>query len=116
MRRPPAIFRRSRLCLAAVASVLALALGACAGADVVGPREASERAQLVIDCEVEDASVWVDGRYLGPIGALGGGVMLSPGTRRVEIRHDDYHTHYARITLEPQEQRHVEVHLAPELR
>jgi hypothetical protein len=114
VRRPRAISTDGAR-LAALAA-LALLLCACAGAGVVDDGEPSQAARLVLDCDVGDASVWIDGRYIGEVGHLEGGIPLSPGTRRVEVRHDHFHTYYERITLEPHERKRVEVHLARELR
>ena len=108
--------RRSWTAASLVAATLLVAtLAACAGAAGPGAREPSQTALVLLDCEVADASVWVDDRYLGEIGPLSGGVALAPGTRRIEVRHDRYHTYYARIALDPHERKTLQVHLAPEL-
>jgi hypothetical protein len=93
----------------------ACALGACAGADVAPDREPGQAARLLLDCEVADASVWIDDRYVGEVRHLRSGVSVAPGTRRIEVRHDHYHTYYARIAFEPLERKRLEVHLAREL-
>ena len=56
-------------------------------------------AILLVRAPVPDASVWVDEKLLGEVGALPGGVELRPGDHRVEIRHDRYHTRYFLLKL-----------------
>lgn len=113
--RRVSIDRHGAAPLALALAVAALA-GSCAGAPGSAAREPSETARLVLDCDVEDAEVWIDGHYIGAIARLRGGIDLAPGPRRIEVRHERYHTFYTRIALEPHERRDVNVHLARELR
>jgi hypothetical protein len=65
---------------------------------------------------IRDAALWVDGRYVGTLEALRGGVAVEPGPHRFEIRHDDYFSYYAELTLAPRQRRRLTVDLSPVLR
>jgi hypothetical protein len=65
---------------------------------------------------ITDAALWVDGRYVGTLEALRGGVAVEPGRHRVEIRHDDYLSYYAELTLSDGQRQRLTVELAPILR
>lgn len=93
---------------------LLLGLGACAGSRSTGARAVAQRddAVVVIECPVADAELWVDDRYVGQVGRLGGGIALGAGEHRIELRHDRYHTHYQAITVASRERRTVVVQLA----
>ncbi len=82
-----------------------------------GRRAAIPRGDAVIkfDCPVRDAELWVDDRFIAEIGHLGGGIALSPGAHRIEIRHDRYHAHYQEIAVKRRERRTLEVDLAERL-
>ncbi len=104
--------------LAGVAGLVALlgltALVACGPPSPATAPEAPQ-AGLFVAGDVPDASVWVDGRYVGSVEQLEEGVSVAAGARRIEVRHDDYHTFYERLELKPGERRRLRVHLAPEL-
>ncbi len=68
-----------------------------------------------IRTEVKDAALWVDGRYIAPIDAIPGGVSVTPGVHRFELRHDDYFSHYEQLELAPKERRTLDIQLAPVL-
>jgi hypothetical protein len=70
-------------------------------------------AIVIFHADVPEAALWVDGRYIGPIGSLKGGVQLSPGPHRFELRDDAHFSHYAELVLEPRDRKVLEVHLAP---
>ena len=72
-------------------------------------------AVLRVRAPIADASIWVDEKLLGEVGALPGGVELRPGDHRVEIRHDRYHTRYFLLTLASGEKKTLDVTLAEEL-
>ena len=97
-------------------SVLVWLAVACGGSQRV-PSGAVERndAVIVIECDVADAVVWVNGREVRQIRDLSGGLALSPGDHRLEIRHDDFHTSYLELTLAARERREVHIDLAPVL-
>lgn len=107
-----------RLPAAAVSVALAVALVASCGpsARPAGRAANPDAARLILTCPVADADVWVDGRYIAPCGALGRGLRLEPGERRLEVRHDDHHAFYAILDLAPRERRALTVDLAEILR
>jgi hypothetical protein len=98
--------------LRAAALVLGLVLGLVACSGRQGPAR-TEHAVVVVHSELADAALWLDGRYIGPLGSLRGGVAVAPGPHRVEVRHDEYFSYYAEIELGPRERRTIEVQLAP---
>lgn len=80
-----------------------------------GPRGADRKntAVLRIRCDVPDAVIWIDDRMAGLVSDVpGGGIRISPGLHRLELRHDRYHSRYLEVTLERGEERTVEVKLA----
>lgn len=94
---------------------LALALllvAACGARSTPAPED---DAVVIVKVDVEDASLWVDGRYVGPIGSLRGGVAVEPGVHRFEVRHDEHFSHYAELELAARERRTLVVDLAPVL-
>jgi hypothetical protein len=94
--------------------VLAFALAACGGAK---PTQAPERenAIVVFKANVRDAQLYVDGRFVGPLDAIGGGVSVAPGTHRFELRHEEYFSTYLELTLAKAERKKLELELAPVL-
>lgn len=95
--------------------VVALLATGCPGARTGDPG-GDDDAVVVIRCDVKDAELWVDGRYFREIVEIPrGGVRMPPGMHRVEIRHDDYFSHYAELELAPRERRTLDVNLAPVL-
>ena len=96
----------------AVAFAFTLIAGLASGCPG-GGREASRDtgdAVIQFDCPVADAEVWVNGRYLAD--ALRRGISIAPGTHRIAVRHDRYHTFFAEVTVRKREHRVVEVRLA----
>jgi hypothetical protein len=91
-----------------------LLAGACAGTPARDPsRRDADDAVVKIETEIEDASLWVDGRFIGPIGGLRGGIAVEPGRHRLELRHDAYWSHYEELDLAPRQQVSLVVELAP---
>lgn len=94
----------------------ALALGACGGNRALDPsRIDADDAIVKIDTPVADAALWIDGRFIGPIGALRGGFAIEPGRHRLELRHDAYWSHYEDLELAPAQRLSLVVELAPVL-
>jgi hypothetical protein len=94
------------------ALVLVVLFAACSGPKVSqpGPRE---HAIVVLKSNVRDAQLYVDGRFVGPLDAIGGGVAIAAGTHRFELRHQDYFSSYLELTVEKAERKRVQVDLAP---
>ena len=70
-------------------------------------------AIVVIRTEAAEAVLWLDGRYIGPIASLKGGVAVAPGAHRIEIRDDAHFSRYLELQLAPRERKVIEVELAP---
>jgi hypothetical protein len=73
-------------------------LTACAPATAAN-RVTSSAAIIYITSNVGDAQVYVDGRFIAPLDALGGGIAVAPGTHRVELRHDEYFSSYREVQV-----------------
>ena len=56
--------------------------------------------------------MWVTERRVGFVIDLDGGIALSPGKHRLEVRHDRFHTHYRMLELAPKQRTTVPVELA----
>ncbi len=103
-----------RVCVALVA--VAIAAAACGGSTHAVRDQRDDDGVVTFECEVGDAEVWINDRRIGLIGDLRAGVALTPGKRhRLEVRHDDFHTHYAELEVAVKERRAVRVELAPRL-
>ena len=95
----------------ALAAASPLLLSACGGAS--RGRPASRDAVVLLDCNVPDASLFVDGRFLAPVSLVRGGIALSPGVHRLELRHDAYLGRFLQLTLLPAERIRVDAQLFP---
>jgi hypothetical protein len=93
-RRPPGS-AADRLKRALGAGLLAALCGCGATATVLRPD-----AQLVVDCPVADARVYVDEVLAGRAADLRGrAVQVRAGARRVEVRADGYFTSYREVAV-----------------
>jgi hypothetical protein len=93
--------------------VLVLALAACGGtASQVGGVK-REDAIVQLKSNVRDAQLYVDGRFIAPLYAIGGGVAVVPGTHRFELRHEAHFSSYLELKLARSERRQVTLDLAP---
>lgn len=90
-----------------------LALLVACGPKAVQTGVTREDAILSIKSNVRDAQVYVDGRFVTPLDAAGGGIAVTPGTHRFELRHDEYFSSYLELTLAKAERRKVSMELAP---
>jgi hypothetical protein len=96
----------------ALAIAFALLVGVQAGCPGGARNAGSDSGEAVIQfqCQVSDAEVWVNGRFLAD--ALRRGISIAPGTHRIAVRHDRYHTFFAEVTVRKGERRVLEVRLA----
>jgi len=96
------------------AALVLVALAACG--PKVGPNGVTSSDAIVqFKSNVRDAQMFVDGRFIAPLTALGGGVAVEPGVHRFELRHDDYFSSYLELSLGKAEHRKVAMDLAPVL-
>lgn len=72
-------------------------------------------AIIQVRSNVRDAQVYVDGRFVAPLHAVGAGIAVEPGFHRLELRRDDYFSSYLELELARAERRKVRVELAPVL-
>ena len=95
-------------------ALMLVALASCG--PKLGPNGiSSDDAIIKVTSNVRDAQVYVDGRLIAPLGALRGGVAVSPGTHRLELRRDDYFSGYRELTVARAERKSVAIDLAPVL-
>lgn len=95
------------------ATILGLALAACGGT-MRDPSKPDENDAIVrVRTDVKDASLWVDGRFIGPIAGMRGGVAIEPGKHRFELRHDEYFSHYEELDLAPKQEVQLDIEMAP---
>lgn len=92
------------------AGALGLVLG-CGGA--ARGRSASTDAVVVITCNVREAALFVDGRFIAPVGLVAGGVAVAPGHHRVELRHQEYLGRFLELDLAPAERRVISTEMFP---
>jgi len=93
---------------------VAVVLAAC------GPKPAphgvtASDAVVYLKSNVTDAQVYVDGRFVGPIGVLRGGIAVDPGKHRLELRREDYFSRYVELDLHRAERKQLQLELAPVL-
>lgn len=99
-------------------SRLAAVLVACAAAAACGPKPAPnavtpDDAVVVVRSNVPDAQVYVDGRFVGPLGLVRAGIAVDPGHHRLELRRDEYFSRYVELDLRRAEHRKLELEMAP---
>ncbi len=98
----------------ACASAGVVAVAACGHAPAhrgVSPNDAI----VYLKSNVTDAQVYVDGRFVGPINILHGGIAVDPGKHRVELRHDEFFSRYAELDLHRAEKKQLDLDMAPVL-
>jgi hypothetical protein len=98
-----------------LALALVVGLSACGGRQQPSSGVQASDAIVFVASNVGDASVYVDGRFVGPVKILRGGVAVEPGKHRLEVRHDDYFSRYVELDLKRAEKRKLDVTLAPVL-
>jgi hypothetical protein len=72
-------------------------------------------AIVLIKSNVADAMVYVDGRFVAPVGVLRAGVAVDPGHHRIELRHDDFFSRYIELELHRAERKPLQLDLSPVL-
>jgi hypothetical protein len=95
--------------------VLVVAIGSGCGGRNGPTRAPREDAVVVLKANVRDAQLYVDGRFIGPLDAIGGGVAVAPGMHRFELRHEEYFSAYLELELAKSERKKLSVELAPVL-
>ena len=100
--------------LVRLAIIVILALAAC-GPKIAPNGVSPDDAIVYVRSNVTDAQVYVDGKFVGPVVVLRGGMALEPGKHRVELRHDDYFSRYVELDLQRAENKRLELALAPVL-
>lgn len=95
--------------------VLLALLGACGPHKPARSGVTPDDAVFYVKSNVADASVFVDGRFIGPIGVLKGGIAVVPGKHRIEVRRDDYFSRYVELDLQRAERKKLEIELKPVL-
>lgn len=98
-----------------VAAVLVLGLGLGCHPNAPKHGVSPNDAIVYLKSNVGDAQVYVDGRFVGPINILHGGIAVDPGKHRVELRHDDYFSRYAELDLHRAEKKQLDLDMAPVL-
>ena len=86
---------------------------ACGGTAPVAKQDV--RAIVSLQCDVDDAEVWVDGRYFREVSELKRAFRLRPGDHRIEIRHDGYHSMYYELSVGAGTRHTLQVDLAKRL-
>jgi hypothetical protein len=110
--------RRIRVLGATIVLALACAwLASGCSSPVTAARRGVSRNNAVvrIECNVTDAELWVDDRFIANIDNLRGGIALAAGEHRLELRHDRYHTHYQELTVAARERRTLTIEMAENL-
>ena len=97
------------------AAVVWALLAACGGPQKPARGVGSNDAIVQLRSNVRDAQVYVDGRFVASLDAIGGGVAVEPGTHRFELRRDDFFSAYLELTLARAERKKVVVEMLPVL-
>lgn len=93
-------------------ALLLLTLVAC-GPKGPPSRISADDAIFYIKSNVSDASVYVDGRYIGTTKYVRKGIAVTPGKHRLEVRHDDFFSRYVELDLKRAERKQLDLALAP---
>lgn len=87
-------------------------LAACGGRQHTSGIDRDD-AIVKVKSNVAEANLYVDGRFVGPVGVLKGGIAVEPGKHRLELRHEDYFSAYVELDARKAERRSIEITLAP---
>jgi hypothetical protein len=91
------------------------ALFACHATPRGTARVAPGDAIVLVTANVADAQLYVDGKLVGPVASLRGGVAIDPGKHRVEVRADDHFSRYLELDLKKSEKKTIALELEPVL-
>jgi hypothetical protein len=94
---------------------LCVVLAACGGSQHPSGAVDADDAVFYLRSNVADANVYVDGRFVGPVNVLRGGIAVDAGKHRLELRRDDYFSRYVDLDLGKGERKKLLVTLAPVL-
>jgi len=99
----------------ALALAIAITWGLAAGcAPRIGPNGVtSDDAIIYVKSKRARRAGLIDGRFIAPLDALGGGVAVEPGSHQLELRHEDYFSSYLELPLARAERKKVALDLAP---
>ena len=97
------------------AAVVCALLASCGSPQKPARGAGSNDAIVQLRSNVRDAQVYVDGRFVASLDAIGGGVAVEPGTHRFELRRDDFFSAYLELTLARAERKKVVVEMLPVL-
>lgn len=97
----------------AVAVAVAVAIAACAHAQAPATAVSSDDAIIYIKSNISDADLVLDGRLIGRVSMLRGGIAIDPGHHQLELRHDDYFSAYLDVQLARAERKKIALDLAP---
>lgn len=93
---------------------LVLVLAACGSPPPVHGVRAGQ-AVVYVSSNVRDAQVYVDGRFVGMLGMLHGGLAMDPGHHRVELDHTEYFSRYAELSLARAQRVKLDLEMKPVL-
>lgn len=93
------------------ATVVLIAAAACGGARPGAVR--SDEAIVYVTSNVSDAQVYVDGRFIGSLGMVRGGLAMDPGSHRLELRRDDYFSRYAEVAVTRAQHTKLDLEMRP---
>jgi hypothetical protein len=94
--------------------MLVAVLAAC-GPKPAPAHSGEHDAVVFVKSNVSDAQVWVDGRLVGPLNIVHGGIAVDPGRHRLELRHDDYFSRYVELDLAKGQEQKLQLEMAPVL-
>jgi hypothetical protein len=109
--------RRPRRDLLRLSFVLMLVLAPAAGAlpGCATGRGLRDAAFLRLDCNVPDATLWIDDHPAGHAAAWREARPMPAGFRRLELRHPGYFTFYKELSTQPGDTVVLTARLQPEL-
>ena len=97
--------------------VLAVALAVLAACGPKPELNAIPRDEAIVYVRgnVGEAQVLVDGRLVGSVRGVRGGIAIEPGHHRLELRHDEYFSRYVELDLHRAERKKLQLDMAPVL-